>query len=115
LPYKFSGENICFYNPRREDWNSSWEQKIDNPHFFGQVTWELEHLERATHIVFYFQPGTMSPISLLELGLHARNKKAYVICPEGFRRKGNIDIVCQHFGVAQFAGVEAALEQILRD
>src|SRR3974390_885282 len=55
-------------NPRRDDWDSSWEQKIENPQFSEQVNWELDALDRADIIAMYFDPKTMSPISLLELG-----------------------------------------------
>jgi hypothetical protein len=84
-----------FYNPRREDWDSSWEQDMNNPQFFEQVTWELDQLDDCDAIYMYFDPATKSPISLLELGLHASSGKLIVCCPHGFWRKGNVDIVCQ--------------------
>jgi len=67
------------FNPRRDDWDSSWEQSINNRHFREQVEWELDALEAATLIAMYFAPGTKSPISLLELGLFA-------ITPPGHNR-----------------------------
>ena len=48
------------------------EQEADEPEFRRQVEWELGALESADVIVMYFAPGTQSPISLLEMGLHAR-------------------------------------------
>ena len=47
----------------------------------------------------FFQPGTRSPISLLELGLCARSKKIVVCCPGGFWRRGNVEMVCERFEV----------------
>jgi hypothetical protein len=105
--------NGVVLNPRRPDWDSSWEQKIENPQFRGQVEWELEGLEKATLIVFYFAPNTYSPITMLELGLHAPNKKCVVCCPEGFWRKGNIDIVCAKYGVPQVHAIEELTKAIL--
>lgn len=90
-------------NPRRPDWDSSWEQSIDNPHFAAQVNWELDGLEKADLIVMYFAPQTQSPITLLELGLFAHTKKILVCCPDGFWRKGNVDVICQRFGIEQVA------------
>ena len=58
------------FNPRRDDWDSSWEQSYENPQFFQQVSWELNAMEHADFIIMYFSPGTISPISLLELGLY---------------------------------------------
>lgn len=92
-------ENVDVYNPRRDDWDSSWEQKIDNKPFYDQVTWELNALSLADVILMYLQPETLSPISLLELGLHATGKKLIVCCPDGFWRKGNVDIVCQRYSI----------------
>ncbi|WP_375560671.1 nucleoside 2-deoxyribosyltransferase domain-containing protein [Bernardetia sp. OM2101] len=105
-------EALCFLNPRRKDWDSSWEQTIENKHFNEQVTWELDALEMADLIVFYFAPTSKAPISLLELGLFARNKNVIVCCPTGYWRKGNIDIVCQRFGVKQVESLEKLIEEI---
>lgn len=92
---------ITVFNPRRKDWDSSWAQTKDNPQFREQVEWELDHLERADVIALYLDPATKSPISLLELGLHAGGENLIVCCPPGFWRKGNVDIVCERYGIAQ--------------
>jgi hypothetical protein len=89
------------FNPRREQWDSSWEQSIDNPKFREQVEWELEALENADMIIMNLVPETMSPISLLEFGLFARSGKLVVYCPDGFWRKGNVDVVCEKYNVPQ--------------
>jgi hypothetical protein len=94
-------EKGCILNPRRNNWDSSWKQEKANLQFHEQVSWELNGLEQANLIVFYFAPNTQSPISLLELGLFARSKKVIVCCPEGFWRKGNVDIVCERFNIEQ--------------
>ena len=96
-------------NPRRGSWDSSWEQRIDQPEFKEQVEWELAGLERADRILLYFDPRTKSPISLLELGLFAKSGKLVVVCPEGFWRKGNVDIVCAKFGITRADTISEAL------
>lgn len=101
-------------NPRRPDWDNSWEQHIDNIPFRKQVEWELEGLEKASLIVFYFAPESKAPITLLELGLHAKSGKCVVCCPEGFWRKGNIDIVCQKYQVLQVEDMQGLLGAILQ-
>lgn len=95
-------EEVAVLNPRREDWDSSWSQEITNPKFYEQVTWELKALRIANCILMYFDPDTFSPISLLELGLYAQSGKLVVCCPKGFWRKGNVDIVCEKYGIIQF-------------
>lgn len=93
--------DIDIFNPRRDDWDSSWVQSIDNKQFSKQVYWELARLDEATVIALYFDPTTQSPISLLELGLHAKDDKLVVFCPEGFWRKGNVDIVCERYRIGR--------------
>jgi len=100
-------------NPRRDDWDSSWEQKIENAQFKQQVEWELDALEYADWILMYFDPSTKSPISLLELGLFAETGKLIVCCPEGFWRKGNVDIVCEKYGVPQVDSIEELIENLI--
>lgn len=107
-----SDKQIIFLNPRRNDWDSTWEQKITNPEFKLQVTWELTALEFSDIIVMYFDPNTKSPISLLELGLHAKSKKLIVFCPEGFWRKGNVDIVCERYGITQVDSVDELIKTL---
>lgn len=103
-------ENVIIFNPRRDDWDSSWEQSIHHKQFREQVEWELKALEHADKILMYFDPKTKSPISLLELGLYARTGKLIVVCPEGFWRKGNVDIVCEKYGIEQVETIEEAIK-----
>jgi hypothetical protein len=90
---------ISVLNPRRDDWDSSWKQSIDEPQFRTQVEWELDGLERADVIAMWFAKDSVAPITLLELGLCARAGTLIVGCPEGFWRKGNIEVVCARFGI----------------
>ena len=100
-------EEFCVvYNPRRKNWNPDLPQTIDNEQFYEQVTWELHRLDISTIVPMYFQPGTMSPITLLELGLYADSGKLIVCCPEGFWRKGNVDIICEKYGIEQVDTLE---------
>lgn len=91
--------DVTYLNPRRDDWDSSWKQEASNPQFRGQVEWELDGLATATIIAMHFEPATKSPISLLELGLHASGGKLVVSCPEGYWRRGNVEVVCNRYGV----------------
>jgi hypothetical protein len=103
-----SDKDILVLNPRRAEWDSSLEQRMDNPLFREQVEWELSALEYADLILMYFVPETKSPITLLELGYHAAAapEKLVVCCPSGFWRKGNVDILCARYGVRQVDALE---------
>lgn len=100
---KLSHLDVYVLNPRRDDWDSSWEQRARNSQFRGQVEWELEAQEKASLIIMYFDPASKSPITLLELGLFASSGRLVVCCPDGFWRKGNVEIVCERYGVKLFS------------
>lgn len=100
------------FNPRRKDWDSSWIQEYKNPYFYQQVKWELNALEQADYILICFLSKSMSPISLLELGLF-KDKKIFVICEEGYYRKGNIEIVCETYNIPLFHSIESFKEYFL--
>lgn len=106
--------DVVVLNPRRADWNPAWRPEADEPEFRRQVEWELSALEAADVIVMYFAPGTQSPISLLELGLHARSGKMIVLAPEGFWRKGNVDITAETYGVRQVEDMDALVAEARR-
>jgi hypothetical protein len=109
LTQTFNEAGYDVFNPRREDWDSSWTQDFENPQFFQQVTWELNALENSDLIIMYFSPETKSPISLLELGIFAKSGKIRVVCPESFWRKGNVDIVCQYYNIPLYENFETLL------
>jgi hypothetical protein len=93
-----SGYQFIIMNPRRDNWDASQAQSIKNDYFTQQVNWELDSLDVADLIVLYFDPNTTSPISLLELGIH-KDSNIVVCCPEGFYRKGNVEIVCERYEI----------------
>ncbi len=93
--------NVLLLNPTRYSWDSSWKLTADDPQFSEQVNWELRSMELADLVVVNFLPTAQSPISLLEFGLYAQSGKALVCCPEGFWKKGNVDIVCRRYQVQQ--------------
>ncbi|MBA7539150.1 hypothetical protein ES705_31429 [subsurface metagenome] len=107
-------QNITVLNPRRDDWDNTWIQSIDNPQFREQVEWELEALEIANIIVIYFDKTTKSPITLLELGLFAHTGKLIVCCPNGYWRKGNVDIVCNRYGIEQVETINDLIRNLIK-
>ncbi len=109
-----AGDDVVLINPRRDSWDSSWEQSFENPQFYQQVNWELNGLDKADLIIMYFSPDTKSPISLLELGLYASSGKIIVCCPNEFWRKGNVDIVCEKYGIPLYETFDDLLKALDR-
>lgn len=103
LEQELADYDIVICNPRRDDWDSSWVQDISHPQFSEQVRWEMEHLENVDLKVFYFDPKGLAPITLLELGLSSATRQApdnvIVCCPEGYWRRGNVQMVCDRYNI----------------
>ncbi|MFT3775278.1 MAG: nucleoside 2-deoxyribosyltransferase domain-containing protein [Minicystis sp.] len=104
--------DIVVFNPRRDAWDASWPQRPDFAPFREQVEWELEAQESADLIAFYFAPDTRAPVTLLELGLAAGRKRTIVCCPEGYWRKGNVDVVCHRYHIPQAADLAGLIALI---
>lgn len=102
----FIKEGFGVFNPRRDDWDSSWKQEFENPQFYQQVSWELDALDKADYILLYLQPDTLSPISLYELGRYSNSGRISVVCPKGFWRKGNIEIACHKDNIPLYDNLE---------
>jgi hypothetical protein len=60
----------------------------------------------------YFSPDTKSPISLLEFGKFAESGKMLVCCPTGFWKKGNVDIVCERYGIPLYEDLNKLVDDI---
>lgn len=105
-------EDLIILNPRRDDWDSTWDCSKSNPQFVEQVNWELYGLNNCDLILMYFPANSIAPISLLELGLIASSPydNKVVVCEEGYHRKGNVDIVCDLYGIKQLATLDEAID-----
>ena len=99
--------SYLLYNPRQAAWDASRPGEMDY-----QVNWELEHLEKADHIIMYIIGSSKSPVSLLEMGLHARSGKMYVICEKDFYRYDNVRITCAHYGIPLYDTAEDFWESV---
>ncbi|KAK8120907.1 hypothetical protein PG999_005027 [Apiospora kogelbergensis] len=121
-----SEQPITFYNPLRHDWDAGWRNDAACAPFREQTQWELDRQTRADLVVVYLGPNTDAPVSLLELGLVAgllgaaaaadttaaptnegqteknkvQKKKQVLVCAhEKYKKKGNVQLLCQKFGI----------------
>jgi hypothetical protein len=114
LARALSDLDVLIFNPRRDQWDASWEQSINNRLFREQVEWELAGLERADVVAMYFAPATKAPVTLLELGLCARDGRLVACCPAGYWRRGNVEIVCQRYGVPLLDNLPELVAEVRR-
>ena len=110
----FKDSPVTFLNPRRPNWDSSWKQGPNEEPFRSQVLWELSGIGKSNIVFFYFCGGTISPISLLELGLclNEPNKRIVVCCPPEFHRYANVKITCEVNGTIVFDKLEEAVDNL---
>lgn len=95
------------FNPRQDSWNAEAEGEMDY-----QVNWELRHLEEADIIIMYIIGTSRSPVTLLEMGLHARSGKLLVACEKDYYRYDNVRITCSFYGIPLYRSLEDLLEAL---
>ncbi|KAL7811562.1 hypothetical protein V8C26DRAFT_408335 [Trichoderma gracile] len=113
---------ITIYNPKRDDWDSTWREDFSADRWAEQVQWELEMQDKADIVVVFFHGISPAPISLLELGLCVRSGRAIVCALEGYSKRGNVEAVCRRYGAKLVKSeddlkdaVIERLEQLQRD
>jgi hypothetical protein len=108
-------DHLSIYNPRRDDWDSSWIQDpTPGTQFHEQVSWELDHLERANLVIVYFADDSKSPITLLELGLMLSDwgKEVAIYCSPKFYRYGNVKMVADRYHAPVYENYEDLLHHV---
>ena len=63
-------------------------------------------------IAMYLHLGTISPISLMELGLFIKTKKIVICCPDGFHRRGNIQVMCDEYNGKLVATLDELVKEV---
>ena len=101
-----------YLNPRRDHWDPTWPYIPTHPPLQEQVHWELEGLEAADIVLFYFDPLTKSAIALLELGLVAErgsvlDKRVAVCCPPDFHRYANVALTCEYYSLSMVPDLDS--------
>jgi hypothetical protein len=108
---EFSEYNITILNPRRNNWGDLSDNELRK-----QITWELDHLEKADIIFMYIIGTSKSPISLLEMGIHIKDSKLIVVCEPEFYRYENVKITCEYYNAELYdslgLGIDALLSNI---
>jgi hypothetical protein len=104
--------DVTIIDPRRSDWDSSWDENADDARFRVQTEWELEAQERASIIAMYLSPESEASVSLLELGISAGRGNVVVCCLDGFWCKRLVDIVCRRHGLTTAPDLSAMIQAI---
>lgn len=92
LTAQYGDKDINVFNPRRETWTALEQTNLQN-----QIIWELSHIEQSEIVFFFLDEQTISPISLLELGLCLGGiqkvdlASVIVVGEEGYFRQTNVE------------------------
>ena len=97
---------ITISNPRKGYWNPAIDVKSKDVEFRMQVEWEMNALRAASVICFFFDVNTISPVTLMELGMWASSGKVIVCCASDYWRSGNVDIVCDRYNIPRVDSFE---------
>ena len=104
--------DVTVLDPHQDKWISGVKQSKNDPILHKQVNWELDAMDWSDVIVLWFEPGSMSSVSLLELGLHVGQAGVFVYCPEGYWCKGNIDILCERHNMPIYTNKEKLFKDL---
>lgn len=108
---ELSDHEITILNPRRNNWGDLSDNELRK-----QITWELDHLEKADIIFMYIIGTSKSPISLLEMGIHIKDSKLIVVCEPEFYRYENVKITCEYYNAELYdslgEGIDALISNI---
>jgi hypothetical protein len=102
-------DGVQIINPRRDDWDSTWVESIDDPKFNEQVNWEHDALDDSDFILVYFDPNGKAPITLMEIGMY-KDYPMIVCCPDGYWKKGNVEVLCERNDIVLVNDIEDFIE-----
>lgn len=97
---------LTIFNPRITEWNTSIKETINDTRFFKHVAWEQEGLKYASLIFMYFIGGSVSIISMSELGQYANSGKLIVVAEKDYHKRGNIEFLSVQEGFPLFETFE---------
>lgn len=113
---KKENKKVLIFNPRRDSWNNTWVNRIHNAEFYQQINWELDCIEKCSHLLFHIEEDSKSPITLMEIGLSIKlDKPIFISCSPKFYRYGNIEVVCHKYGIPLFDDLPTAIKNLVKN
>lgn len=94
---KFSdnGTPLTIFNPRRD----SFPKDNKSNEVRKQIRWEHRHLDDVDLIVMNVLENSLSPISLMEMGMYADSGKMVVFCKSGYYQYDNVLMLCRKYRI----------------
>lgn len=105
--------NVMVLNPRRTNWNASWKDGDKN--ITRQINWELSGINMSDAVFFYFDPNTLSPITLLEFGkCIAWDVKRFIVCPKGYWRRQNVLVTAKWHHERIYDSLDQGIDELVK-
>lgn len=97
-------ESYHFLDPTNPNHNSLGDVEMRE-----HIKWEFNGLRIADYIILNFLPDSLSPISMVELGMYIATRKLIVVCPKEFYKWRYIDTLCKEYNTPIFNQLEDVL------
>ncbi len=98
--------DVLVLNPRRDDWDESWEQCKNCEPFREQVLWEIKAQEDCDLLLYVYLKDSKAPITMFENGAWGTKKDCIMCVEEGFWKKANLDIYAEHFKIQNYSSLD---------
>ena len=82
------GDKYLYFDPTNCNYDNLSTQEMEN-----HIKWEFEAMQRADIVLLNLLPNSLSPISLVELGLNIHLGKLLVICPKEFYKSVYVHLI----------------------
>lgn len=70
----FEDNSVVFLDPKRNNWDGLNDDALNE-----QITWEFVNLRRSDVVVYWFNKGSVCPITLLEYGMWGLSKGTPIV------------------------------------
>ena len=105
---KENNTSITVYSPRRDD--NTWLPEYENE----QATWDMSMLAMVDYIVLHLTGDTISPVSLLELGMFAGDPRLRLSVDDSYSRKQIVELYYTYYGNMVYSSWLDSITEISR-
>lgn len=102
-------DELVVLNPRKDSWDPNTpNDPTPGSAMHDQVMWEIEAQKASRLKLYHFEDGSMSPITLMELGAFGRFDNTIVSCSPKYFRYANVAIMSGFKDIPMATSLEEA-------
>lgn len=102
--------DVVLISPRRDDWNAdATDTELEN-----QIIWERYFQKKVDFKIYHFEDGSISPITLLELGEYGKGSDTIVSVTPKYQRYMNVKMFCDENNIMMVDSVDDIYDFILK-